>query len=182
MTSSEPRSTLQWGKLLVWLGLLALLGLVAAGLYRTSSGPVSQGGAPDFTLTTFDGQTYDLKDLRGQVVVVNFWASWCGPCEQEAAALENTWRAYRDKGVIFLGVDWSDTEGDARAYLEKWDITYPNGPDLRTRISQSFRIRGVPETYFIDRNGQLLPPKIGPFSSEAEIRKILDPLVPADSD
>ncbi|MBI4771078.1 MAG: TlpA family protein disulfide reductase [Chloroflexi bacterium] len=163
--------------MLIWGALFALLALVAVGLYITSAGPVTAGASPDFSLTTFDGQTHNLKDLRGQVVLVNFWASWCKPCEQEAAALESAWRFYKDKGVVFLGVDYVDTETEARAYLRKWDITYPNGPDKGTRISQAFRIRGVPETYIIDQKGQLANNKIGPFISEAEIHAMLDLLL-----
>ena len=79
--------------------------------------------------------------------------------------------------VIFLGVDYVDTEPQALSYLEKFQITYPNGPDLRTRISQAFRIRGVPETYFIDSEGKLAFKQIGPFSSLAEIKSVIDPLL-----
>lgn len=164
------------GRLLLWGGLAALMALVGFGLYRTQAGPVSSGPAPDFTLITFDGETIHLADLKGQVVVVNFWASWCKPCEEEAATLEAGWQKYRDQGVSFLGVDYVDTEPEARAYLTRFGITYPNGPDLGTRISQAFRIRGVPETYFIDRQGTLVRVKIGPIDMN-ELQSILDPLV-----
>ena len=175
--TSSPRPGVRWGQIAIWLGLFGLLAIVAIGLFVTSSGPVEQGKAPDFTLTTFDGDTYAIADLRGKVVVLNFWASWCKPCEQEAAALEAVWREYKDRGVLFLGVDYVDIEPEALAYLKKWSITYPNGPDVGTRISQAFRIKGVPETYFIDPSGNVKKTKIGPFTSEAEIRKILDSLL-----
>jgi cytochrome c biogenesis protein CcmG/thiol:disulfide interchange protein DsbE len=155
---------LVWGLL---LGLLAILGL---GLIRTQQGPVNVGATvPDFTLTTFDGQTIDIRDLRGKVVVINFWASWCKPCEQEAAELEQAYNRYRDEEVVFLGVDYVDTDREAMAYLEKFGITYPNGPDLGTRISQAFRIRGVPETYLVAADGRLAAIKIGPYASLEEI-------------
>jgi cytochrome c biogenesis protein CcmG/thiol:disulfide interchange protein DsbE len=159
-----------WGRYLVWAGLLGLLALVAFGLLRAQQGPVGVGQrAPDFSLTTFDGRQIDTRDLRGQVVVVNFWASWCKPCEQEARELEQAYRTYKDQGVMFLGVDYVDIEREALAYLERFEITYPNGPDLRTSISQSFRTRGVPETYVIDADGRISSVKIGPYSSLAEI-------------
>jgi cytochrome c biogenesis protein CcmG/thiol:disulfide interchange protein DsbE len=133
---------------------------------------------PNFTLTTFDNQTVNLADQAGKVVLLNFWASWCIPCEDEAAELEAAWRFYQPRGdVVFLGVDYVDTEPEARAYLSKFNISYTNGPDLRTRISQAFRIKGVPETYVIDRQGKLSSAQIGPFSSLEQIKAIIDPLL-----
>jgi cytochrome c biogenesis protein CcmG/thiol:disulfide interchange protein DsbE len=168
---AEPQARRHgWGRHLVWAGLLGLLALLAFGLLRAQQGPVGVGQrAPDFSLTTFDGRRYDTRDLRGQVVVVNFWASWCKPCEQEARVLEQAHQLYKDQGVVFLGVDYVDIEREALAYLERFEITYPNGPDLRTSISQSFRTRGVPETYVIDAAGRIRSVKIGPYSSLAEI-------------
>ena len=96
----------------------------------------------------------------------------------EAAALVSAWRFYEPRGdVIFLGVDYVDTEPEARQYLSKFDITYPNAPDLGTRISQLFRIKGVPETYFIDKNGVLQNVQIGPFISEYQIHEFVDNLL-----
>jgi len=164
-----------WGSYLVWAGLLGLLALVALGLIRTQQGPVGVGQrAPDFQLTTFDGGSIDTRELQGQVILVNFWASWCVPCEQEARELEQAYQLYKDRGVVFLGVDYVDIEREALAYLERFQITYPNGPDLRTRISQSFRTRGVPETYVIAADGRIDSVKIGPYSSLAEIQAAIE--------
>ena len=164
------------GALAAWVGVFALLALLAFGLLRNQEGPVTVGeDVPDFTLTTFEGDQISSDDLKGKVVVLNFWASWCKPCEQEAAELETAWRIYQPRGdVVFLGVDYVDTETEALAYLEKFDVTYPNGPDLRTKISQAFRIRGVPETYIINRDGKLAAFKISPFLSLAEIQSMID--------
>lgn len=168
-----------WGRILVWVGVLGLLAILALGLRRAQQGPVSIGDrVPNFSLTTFDGQQINLVDLQGKVVVLNFWASWCKPCEQEAADLETAWRYYQPRGdVVFLGVDYVDTEPEALQYLEKFNISYANGPDLGTRISQAFRIRGVPETYIIDQENVLRSVKVGPFSSLSEIQGMIDPLL-----
>jgi cytochrome c biogenesis protein CcmG/thiol:disulfide interchange protein DsbE len=167
------------GALAAWIGIFALLALLAFGLLRNQEGPVTVGETvPNFTLTTFGGEQISLADLQGKVVVLNFWASWCKPCEEEAADLETAWRMYEPRGdVVFLGVDYVDTETEAMEYLEKFDITYPNGPDLRTKISQAFRIRGVPETYIIGKDGKLAAFKISPFISLAEIQGMIDPLL-----
>ena len=82
--------------------------------------------------------------------MLNFWASWCKPCDEEAAALEAAWRKYKDQGVMFVGVDYLDQEPAAKRYLEKFDITFPNGADLASMISKRYTIRGVPETFFIN--------------------------------
>jgi cytochrome c biogenesis protein CcmG/thiol:disulfide interchange protein DsbE len=150
-----------------WLAaglLIALLALLAWGLQARAGGPLQSGPAPDFTLTTFQGETITLSDLRGQVVVINFWASWCPPCRDEAAYLEATWRKYKDRGVVFIGVDYVDARPNALAYIEEFDITYPNGPDTGEKIAGAYQIKGVPETFYVDKTGQLRGVHIGPLT------------------
>lgn len=166
----------RWGQISVWVLLVGILALVGVKLYQVTLGPVSSGGAPDFTLVTFAGDEITLSELGGQVVVINFWASWCGPCEVEAADLEETWRAYRDRGVLFLGVDYVDTEPEALAFIARHNVTYPNGPDLGTRVSQAYRIRGVPETYVVGPDGQLAETIIGP-TTRAQLTTIIERLL-----
>ena len=173
------RVRFSWGRLLAWLGLLAFLIMLSLGLLYNQQGSVGVGDTiPNFTLNTFDGQQISLADQKGKVVVINFWASWCKPCEQEAADLETSWQHYKPlSNIIFLGIDYVDTEPEALAYLRKYNITYPNGPDLGTRISQLFRIRGVPETYIVDRQGVLQFVQIGPFQSLSQIRTLIDSML-----
>lgn len=181
----ERRGVPIWAQVLIWAALVGLLVVVGIGLRRTQQGTVQPGELiPDFTLKLYSGYEHKsqaevrLSDFRGQVVVLNFWASWCKPCEQEAAELQEASEYYGESGkAIFIGVDYVDTEPAARTYLKKFGVTYPNGPDLGTRISQMFRIKGVPETYFIDQAGVLQYVKVGPFSSTAEIKAIVDGLI-----
>ncbi len=179
------RSVPLWIQIIVWAGLLGLLTLVAFGLRRSQQGSLVIGDTlPNFSLSFFDGyqmqgqSQVNLSDFKGKVVVLNFWASWCKPCEQEAAFMESAWRYYKPGGqVVFVGADYVDTEPEARGYLKKFDISYPNGPDLGTKVSQLFRITGVPETYIIDQNGKLAFSEIGPFASEADIHTAIDGLI-----
>ena len=139
------------------------MAVVGWGLVQARAGQLESGLAPDFSLTSFDGETLILSELRGNVVVINIWASWCPPCRDEAPYLEETWRKYQDQGVVFIGVDYADTEKEALAYIEEFDITYFNGPDLGTRISQAYNMQGVPETFFVAKNGELRGNHIGPL-------------------
>lgn len=172
---TSPRGNRRWWTVIIWVAVLGLLALLGFGLVRRQQGPVGVGSRmPDFTLTTFDGETIHSRDLLGKVLLVNFWASWCKPCEQEAAELEQAYQIYKDDDVVFLGVDYVDTETEARAYLARFGITYPNGPDLRTSISQAFRIRGVPESYVVAPDGTIVSVKIGPYASLQEIIDALE--------
>ena len=186
-TTASPRHGVPlWVQIIVWTFLVIFLALMGIGVTRAQQGTVQPGEKiPDFRLTLFSGYEYNgqsevkISDLHGKVIFINFWASWCIPCAQEAPVLEEAWRYYQPDGkVVFLGVVYVDTESEARIFLKRFGNTYPNGPDLGTRISQMFRIKGVPETYIIDTSGILRYVKIGPFLSADEIRAVVDPLVP----
>ena len=176
-----------WIQITVWVVMVALLVVVFVGLQRAREGNVQAGVETenfDFTMPLFEGyyhegaQEVSLTDLRGKVVVLNFWASWCTTCKDEAIELEEAWQYYKPEGeVVFIGVDYVDTEPEARDYLERYKITYPNGPDMGTQISQAFRIQGVPETYFLDRDGVVQHVQMGPFISTQQIISIIDSLL-----
>src|SRR3970040_1941280 len=117
--------------------------------------------APDFSLTLFDGRTVRLSDFRGKVVFLNFWASWCPPCRAEARMLEAAWQKHREQGVVFVGVNIQDEEEPARAFLQEFGITYPNGRDAGARIAIECGVWGLPETFFIDREGRITYKHVG---------------------
>ena len=185
-TAAVRRGAPLWAQILVWIGFAAILIFLVLGLFRAQHPILSVGSkVSDFTLKLFDGYSYEnagqvrLADLRGKVVVVNFWASWCVTCADEAAYVEAAWQHYQTEGkVIFLGVDYTDVDSKALEYLARFNITYPNGPDLGTRITPIFnRNIAMPETYIIDQKGFLRHEQIGPFASTAEIQSIIDPLI-----
>lgn len=128
--------------------------------------------APDFILQTFQGVTISLADLRGRPMVINFWASWCPPCRDEAPLLERTWRAYKNRGLIFLGVNIQDRKEDAVNYLREFDITFPNGPDPAGEITINYGVSGLPVTFFVSRDGKVVRRWVGALEHSVLIRSI----------
>jgi cytochrome c biogenesis protein CcmG, thiol:disulfide interchange protein DsbE len=172
---------IKWTNVVVWAAVLLFLGIVGWGLIN-SSAERPDGSAPDFQMQFFDGYTWEgretasLSEWEGQVVVVNFWASWCVECRIEAQLLEDTWQEYRDQGVIFVGVAYVDVEPKSKEYLEEFGITYPNAPDLRSAVSSQYNLTGVPETFFIAKDGRVANITIGPLD-EATLRGQIEQLL-----
>jgi len=163
------------GKALSIGAVILFVALMAAGIFRSAQEQRKSGPAPDFTLPLYGGGEITLSSLRGRVVVINFWASWCDPCREEASFLEQAWRKRKEQGVMFIGVDYLDSEKEALAYLKEFNITYPNGPDLGSKIAQKYRIRGVPETFIVDPEGRVVFFKMGAMTEEellAELAKL----------
>jgi cytochrome c biogenesis protein CcmG/thiol:disulfide interchange protein DsbE len=134
--------------LLPALGFMALLWL---GLSRSGSQAVTGERVPQFELPLLDGSgSLSSEELQGSPVVVNFWASWCIPCREEAPLLEHAWHEYRDEGVVFLGVNVNDSKSDARRFVERFGITYPTVRDIDLVLPKQFGVKGLPETFFID--------------------------------
>lgn len=150
---------------------LAWLGVFYLQRQEHGTGLVGQP-APPLAITTFDGEPLALADLRGQGVVVNFWASWCDPCRVEMPLLAEA--AQTNQGQItFVGVNILDREPAARAFLAEFGVTYPNGPDPGNRWARQFGTSGVPATFFIDGEGVVRSVVLGPVVGAAELERHL---------
>ena len=138
---------------LLWYGLAAGSGVEG----RKAAG---------FDLVTFDGETLSLSELQGRVVVLNFWASWCKPCREEAPALESVWREYSPTSVAFVGVNVKDTRSNALAFMTRYGISYPNGADTYGRIARTYFVRGYPETLVLGKDGVVSQRYVGAVDEE----------------
>ena len=169
---------------LVPLAAVPVLGLLAYGFTlnpRDVPSPLVGRPAAPFALTSYDGGKVQLSELRGKVVVVNFWASWCVPaCYDEAPTLERGWRAYRDRGVVVLGVAIQDKDEAARKFINDFRLSFANAADPGGKVSVDYGVYGVPETFFIDREGRIRAKHVGALSDQA-FAATIEPLLAATS-
>jgi cytochrome c biogenesis protein CcmG/thiol:disulfide interchange protein DsbE len=188
-TDSGLRSRLP--RLLAVAAVLLLIGLLAHGLTTTGSNTAVDQSlaageaplAPSFDLPILERGTIpaplarrlaaeletedlSLAELRGTPLVLNFWASWCGPCREEAPILEAGWRRHGPEGVLYLGLDMQDVTDDARAFLAEFGITYPTIRDQSNEVARSYGATGIPETYFVSAEGRIVSHVIGVVSAE----------------
>lgn len=147
--TSIPSSRRQVLKRLLPGALLA----VAASVYALPLAPA--GLAPDFTLRTIDGQNLRLQEQRGQVVLVNFWATWCGPCRQEMPHLNRLYEKYRASGFQLLGVNVDEDPRSAAALATKLGVKFPVLPDGDKKVSKLYDLSAMPQTVLIDRDGRV---------------------------
>ena len=186
----NKRGWILLGSSIPMLGLIALL---AWALVESGGSPgglgvnnaygeiqVERKAAQGFSLTLLDGSTVTLSGLRGHVLLLDFWASWCPPCRQEAPILAQVYLEYQDRGVEFIGVDIWDRREDAEAYLERYGVTYPNGIDARGTVAIDYGVRGIPEKFLIDGGGFLVKKFVGPMSA-GSLRAALDDLLAAEA-
>lgn len=154
----------------VALGFVALL--VFGFLSPRQSRPKVGDPAPGFSLTFFDGTEFALGELQGQVVVLNFWASWCSPCREEAPALQAVWQEVQNDQVTFLGITYHDAESASQQFIDTFGITYQNGVDVQGQISRAYGVTAVPETYVIDCSGNISWVQIGALDAETLSQQI----------
>jgi peroxiredoxin len=178
----------RWGAVTV----VALVGGFAWTLFAAAPqgpmmeepGPAPREGfaAPDFQLPLLGGGEVALADLRGKVVIVNLWASWCPPCRAEMPALQEVYEAYRDRGLEVLAVNttYQDSEGAAARFVQEYRLRFPVPLDQTGDVSRSYMLRALPTTFFIDRDGVIRSVVIGGPMSKTTIQTTVEALLGGD--
>lgn len=180
--SPAERDGRAWWRVLAFAAVpLLLIGLLAYGLLRTQAPKAVVGAvAPSFQLPRLGGQTLSSDQLRGKPLVLNFWASWCRPCREEAPTLERAWERYGAQGVQFLGVNVQDSPEDAMAFTREFWITYLSVRDRDLRLWTDLGMRGVPETFFIDHTWRFLAIGSGQQVGSQGATKVLGAISPSE--
>lgn len=188
---ADPRSGRRWPRVAAIVAAVLFVALLAFGLVTSGSSTAIDDSlargeaavAPGFSLPVLEGgelpralgrQLNDafsdgelgLDELRGTPILLNLWASWCTPCREEAPLLEEGWRRYGPRGVLFLGLDMQDLSEDAREFLREFSITYPTVREPANEVARRYGATGVPETFFIDAEGRVVAHVRGVLSSE----------------
>ncbi len=160
------------GQLLAVALVAALLGLL---IWKVAHGSGKTAQPKNFTLARLDRPgKLELASLRGKVVVLNFWASWCVPCKQEAPAIERIWKEYRSKGVVVVGVDTADASDDARAFMRRYKLTYPIVRSIGYSLWAPYGLTGVPETRVVDRSGRYARTQFQGATTARELRRSIE--------
>ncbi len=182
---------MNWDSKTTWRGLMALLlalGVawialsrvpVEAVSARSDRAPSPQTGfaAPDFTLETLNGQTVSLSGLRGQAVLINFWATWCPPCRAEMPAIQQVYDRYHDQGFTVLAVNLQESDAQVAAFAEQFGLTFPILMDRSGSVFARYRVRALPSTFFVDKEGIIQNVTVGGPMAEAFIESQVADLI-----
>ena len=165
-----------WDRRATWHGLMALT-LILGVLWIAASrvpGPADPAAAPpaprtgfrapDFTLTTLEGETVTLSDFKGQPVLINFWATWCPPCRAEMPAIQAAYERYAAQGLVVLGVDMAESPDVVAAFVQRFGIRFPIPLDRDEQVATQYRVRAIPTSFFVDREGVVRSTFTGPMN------------------
>lgn len=175
-------------RFVAWMTWALVLGMIWTVVSRVqpeavqaSPGSVAKEGftAPDFKLGLLDGGTVTLSELKGKVVLVNFWTSWCPPCRKEMPAIESVYRSYKDLGLVVIGLNLTaqDSKQDAASFVQEIGVTFPIALDLDNSIGNLYRVTALPTSFFIDRKGVIRSVIVGGPMSEALIQSKVEELL-----
>ena len=166
------------------LTLMLVMGLLMTGC---SSPPVTSGStqapeagklAPDFQLSNLKGQSVALSDFRGRPVLINFWASWCGPCRTEMPYIQQVFEEWSDRGLVILSIDIGESLSTVEDFMQSYNLSFPVLLDVNKTVSLKYNVRYIPTSFFVDEGGIIKAVKIGAFSSTAEIERELSQFIP----
>lgn len=187
---------LDWSKRRTWhwaMALLALFGVAWTALSRVDRA-AQEGGtppevlprkgylAPDWALESLNGQRLTLSGLRGQVVILNFWATWCPPCRSEMPAIEQVYRTYHDQGLTVIAINVQEAQEQIQAFVEEMGLTFPVLADRDGSVSTRYRVTSLPTTFVVDRAGVIREVTVGGPLSRAYIASAVAPLLAQEGD
>jgi cytochrome c biogenesis protein CcmG/thiol:disulfide interchange protein DsbE len=175
----EHHNYSRWRRYLPTIAIaILILAAVVYGLFRPAPKDAARARPITFDLPLLTGGgSLSSEDLKGRIVVLNFWASWCAPCTREMPLLERTWQKYRDRGVTIVGIDVRDAPSDARAFVNELDITYPIVRDEEEILVQRLGADPLPQTFFVGRDGHLVGNEVLGEMTEEELTARLDGLL-----
>ena len=160
-----------------------LLLLLASGILVTGCSTPAESleigkAAPSFQLTDIDGQSVSLSDFQGEPVLLNFWATWCGPCRMEMPFIQEVYDERSQPGLVILAINIGESLTTVEEFIQDYNLTFPVLLDLEENVAEKYNIRAIPTTYFIDSDGIIRDIMIGAFRSVAEIEDILSRVFP----
>ena len=169
---AEPSSNRKWiisVAVLLGLGLVVAGGAALAGRNEDEQGsdtgikvaPVGGALAPDFTLINLEGENVSLSDFKGQPVLINLWATWCGPCRIEMPTIQSRFEEYRDEGFIVLAVNFDEQRADVQSFRDEFGLTFQMLLDPGAKVQKMYRTRSYPTSFFVDRKGVIQVQHIG---------------------
>jgi len=155
-------------------------GLIISGCSSGAEPPEARVGsqAPDFQLNNLDGQSISLSDLRGKPVFINFWATWCPPCRSEMPYIQEIYEEWSGKGLVVLAINIGESPSQVEEFMESQNLSFPVLLDTGKNVAQKYNIRGIPTSFFVDKDGVVQEKIIGAFPSKAAIEKSLSKIIP----